>query len=253
MLKNNLHVAIIQSDLTWEDPNQNRINFSNEINKIEAEVDLIILPEMFTTGFTMNIDFAEKMDGKTVQWLKQIAIYKKTAITGSIIISENCNFYNRLLFVHPNGDLDYYDKHYLFTLSGEDKVFTSGSEKLLVNYKGWKICPFVCYDLRFPVWSNNTQNYDLLLYVANWPEKRISAWSTLLKARAIENMSYTIGVNRIGKDGNNIVYNGKSTVLDTFGNEISNIAISDSKTEIVILNKDQQDKIRLKLPFLQNL
>ena len=251
MLKNSLHVALIQSDLIWENPNQNRINFSEKINEIVDEVDLIILPEMFTTGFTMNIDFSEKMNGETVQWLQKIAIHKNVAITGSLIISENNKFYNRLLFAHPNGHVDYYDKHHLFALSGEDRVFEPGSKKLIVNYKGWKICPFVCYDLRFPVWSTNTQNYDLLLYVASWPKKRISAWSTLLKARAIENMSYTIGINRIGKDGNDLEYNGKSIALDAFGNEISNI--SASKVEIVVLDKKQQDQIRLKLPFLQDL
>lgn len=253
MQKNNLHVAIIQSDLVWKNPNQNRLNFSEKINNIDAKVDLIVLPEMFTTGFTINIDFAEQMNGETVQWLQKIAIHKNVAITGSLIVSEGSKFYNRLVFVHPNGTINKYDKRHLFTLSGEDKFFTSGSEKLMVNYRGWKICPFVCYDLRFPIWSSNTQNYDLLLYVASWPEKRISAWSALLKARAIENMSYTIGVNRIGTDGNGVTYNGKSIAIGTLGNEISNIADSVTKTEIVILDKHQQDQIRLKLPFLQDL
>lgn len=250
MLKNSLHVAIIQSDLVWESPIQNRLNFSKKIDEIDAEVDLIVLPEMFTTGFTMNVKFAEEMAGETVQWLRHIAFDKKVAIVGSLIILENNKFYNRLLFVHPNGTIDHYDKHHLFTLSGEDKVFTPGSKKLIVNYKGWKICPFICFDLRFPVWSFNTQNYDLLLYVASWPEKRISAWCALLKARSIENMSYTIGVNRIGKDGNDLVYNGKSIALDTFGNEISSMKDSSSKIDIVILNKQYQQQIRLKLPFL---
>lgn len=253
MQKDKLHVAIIQSDLVWENPNQNRINFLKKINAIEVEVDLIILPEMFTTGFTMNINFAEKMNGPTIQWLQQTAVTKNTAITGSIIISQANKFYNRLLFVYPDGTIDYYDKHHLFALSGEDKVFASGSEKLIVNYKGWKICPFICYDLRFPTWSTNSQNYDLLLYVASWPEKRISAWNTLLNARAIENMSYTIGVNRIGADGNGLLYNGNSVAIDTLGNKISNSMSSIPNTEILILSKSQQDQIRLKLPFLQNL
>lgn len=213
-----MKVALIQSDLFWENPKANRNYFEEKINGLTDKVDLIVLPEMFSTGFTMNPGaVAETMHGETVLWMQALAKAQKTAITGSVVIQESGDFYNRMLFVFPSGEIQFYDKKHLFTLAGEDKVYTAGNQKLIVEYMGWKICPMVCYDLRFPVFSRNIENYDLLLYVASWPEKRINAWDTLLRARAIENMSYVIGVNRIGVDGNEHPYSGHSQVIDCLG------------------------------------
>ena len=214
-----MKIALIQSPLVWEKPAANRNYFEEKINAIKEQVDLIVLPEMFSTGFTMNPeDVFETMQGETISWLQSIAKTKNSAITGSLVIKENHNYYNRLLFIFPSGETQYYDKRHLFTLAGEDKIYTTGKQKLIVEYKGWKICPLICYDLRFPVFARNVEEYDLLLYVANWPETRINAWDSLLKARAIENMSYVIGVNRIGIDNNRLEYNGHSQSLDFLGN-----------------------------------
>ena len=162
-------------------------------------------------------NIAEKMTGNTVLWMQRMARKQRIALVGSLVIEENKNYYNRLLFVHPCGKTEWYDKKHAFTLAGEDKVYTPGSEKLIVTFKGWKICPLICYDLRFPVWSRNAENYDVLIYVANWPAIRIQAWKALLKARAIENMSFTIGVNRIGIDANKYEYSGDSSILNCMG------------------------------------
>ena len=214
-----MKIALIQSSLVWENPKANRNNFEDKINAISEKVDLIVLPEMFTSGFTMNPkDVCEAIDGETVLWLKLIAKAKNSAITGSLIIKENNNYYNRLVFVFPSGEIQFYDKRHLFTLAGEEKVYTSGIKKLIIDYLGFKICPLICYDLRFPVFSRNTEEYDVLLYVANWPKVRINAWDALLKARAIENISYTIGVNRVGIDNNKLEYTGHSQIIDFSGN-----------------------------------
>ena len=252
-MMDNLKVALIQSDLVWENPKQNRDNFAAKIRTITKPVDLIILPEMFTTGFTMNPGpIAETMEGETILWMKKMSSEKQSVITGSVIIKDHNQFYNRLIFVKPSGSIDFYDKRHTFTLAGEDKIYTAGTEKLIIDYKGWKICPLVCYDLRFPVWARNVEDYDLLLYVANWPKPRIQAWNTLLKARAIENMCYCIGVNRIGKDETNIEYSGNSAVYDVLGENISNISPNKEQTEIVILNKEHIKINRKKLQFLND-
>lgn len=247
-----MKVALIQTDIIWEDTERNRINFEEKINTIVADVDLIVLPEMFTTGFSMHPErVAETMDGKSILWLQALAKSKNKAITGSLIIKENNNFYNRLVFVFPSGEIQYYDKRHLFSLAGEDKVYTSGAKRLIVEYKGWKICPLICYDLRFPVFSRNTEGYDLLLYVASWPKPRINAWDALLKARAIENMCYTVGVNRIGEDGNKYPYSGHSQVIDFLGNAI----IEPSNEEgVFITSVDKQPLLetRNKLGFLDD-
>ena len=252
-MQNELKIALIQANLVWENPIQNRINFSEKINTISEAVDLIILPEMFTSGFTMNANsVAEPMDGETMAWLKEKANEKRAVIIGSLVISENDNYYNRLVCVEPSGYITQYDKRHTFTLVGEHKVYTAGTEKVILNYKGWKICPLVCYDLRFPVWARNTEDYDLLLYVANWPKVRINAWDALLKARAIENMSYCVGVNRIGLDGNNYEYPGHSNAYDVLGHRIDSIPEHKEQIEIVILEKDHIKKYRDKLNFLND-
>jgi len=248
-----LKIALIQSDLAWENPKQNRAHFSKIINTISTPIDLVILPEMFTTGFSMNPEsIAETMDGETIRWLKTIAKNKDIAIAGSIIIKEEGNYYNRLVFVYPSGKIKTYDKRHTFTLAGEDEVFTSGKERLIIDYKGWKLCPMICYDLRFPVWARNTDAYDVLIYVANWPKPRIAAWETLLKARAIENMSYVIGVNRIGKDANQYEYSGNSAAFDSLGNTISKIKPDTAQTKMISLSKNEMLETRNKFQFLND-
>ena len=247
-----MKIALIQASLVWEKPEANRKYFEEKINSITEEIDLIILPEMFTTGFSMNPkNIAETMDGGTISLLKNLAKQKNVAITGSLIIAENGKFYNRLVFVFPSGEIKKYDKRHLFSLAGEEKIYTTGTEKLIVEYKGWKICPLICYDLRFPVFSRNVENYDLLIYVANWPKPRTNAWDTLLKARAIENMCYTIGVNRIGTDESNHEYVGHSQAVDFLGNSI----LEPQKAEgisTVILDKNQMLETRQKFGFLND-
>jgi predicted amidohydrolase len=247
-----MKIALIQTSLIWENPNENRSLIQYKINAISQYVDLIVLPEMFTSGFTMNPkNVAETMQGETILWLKYVAKSKNCAITGSLVIEENGNYFNRLVYVFPNGEIQYYDKRHLFTLAGEDKVYTSGTEKLIVTYKGFKICPLICYDLRFPVFSRNIEDYDVLIYVANWPKLRVNAWDILLKARAVENMSYVIGVNRIGIDNNNHEYVGHSQAVDFLGNYI----VEPYETEdifIVELSKEKMLETRSKLAFLND-
>lgn len=247
-----MKIALIQSSLFWEKPEANRVYFEEKINGINESVNLIVLPEMFSTGFTMDPSaVAETMQGETVLWMQSLAKAKSTAITGSLVIEESGNFYNRMLFVFPSGEIQIYDKKHLFTLAGEDKVYTAGSQKLIVDYLGWKICPMVCYDLRFPVFSRNTENYDLLLYVASWPEKRINAWDALLKARAIENMSYVVGVNRIGVDGNAHPYSGHTQAIGCLGeyllepNELESVFLID-------LDREKMLSVRKSFGFLND-
>ncbi|PKQ44895.1 amidohydrolase [Confluentibacter flavum] len=252
-MEDKLKVAIIQSNLVWENPKQNRENFSEKIETIHDIIDVIVLPEMFATGFTMNASgVAENMDGKTVEWMQKIASETNAAIIGSLIISEDNKYYNRLLFVEPSGTITYYDKRHTFTLAGENKVYASGTKKLIIDYKGWKICPLICYDLRFPVWARNTENYDALIYVANWPKPRILAWDTLLKARAIENMSYCIGVNRVGEDKDYNEYCGHSAVYDVLGNNITPIKPNKEHIEVVTLERSHINFYRNKLRFLDD-
>ncbi|SEC52079.1 Carbon-nitrogen hydrolase [Tenacibaculum sp. MAR_2009_124] len=252
-----LNVALMQIDLFWEDRQSNLHAIREKVYSLPEHIDLIILPEMFTTGFTMDpAKNAESMSGETVTWMRKLAKERNTAITGSVVIKEisknlkETRYYNRLLFAHPNGNIEHYDKKHTFTLAGEHEVYTAGKERILVQYKGWKICPLICYDLRFPVWARNTDDYDLLFYVANWPESRISAWDALLKSRAIENMSYTIGVNRVGRDANDHNYVGHSACFDALGNCLSKDINGKESTLIVTLEKETQDLLRKKFNFL---
>ena len=247
-----MKVAIIQTSLHWENSEVNRNHFTNKIKLIQEHVDLIVLPEMFTTGFTMNPNrVAETMEDKTVSWMKFIAGESQSAICGSVVIEENGNFYNRLLFVFPSGEIKQYDKRHLFTLSGEDSVYSNGTERLIIECKGYKICPLICYDLRFPVYSRNTDDYDLLLYVANWPKARTNAWDILLKARAVENMCFVIGVNRIGTDENGHDYTGHSQAVDFLGNYILEPQ-QDEGVFIVEFDRKEMLDTRNKLPFLND-
>jgi predicted amidohydrolase len=246
-----LKIALVQSSLIWENPKFNRVEFTKKIKIISNEVDVIILPEMFTTGFTMSPENINENEGlKTLEWMKEMALEKKAAIVGSIVFKEKDNNYNRLFFVEPNGSFTSYDKRHTFTLAGENLKYVAGNDRVLINFRGFLFCPMVCYDLRFPVWSRNTDGYDVLIYVANWPAPRIQAWDTLLKARAIENMSYAIGVNRIGIDEKGLQYSGHSSAYDSLGNQL---AFSD-KEEIlnVVISKEHLTKTRNKLRFLED-
>jgi predicted amidohydrolase len=249
----NLIVALLQTNLIWENPAKNRKLIEQQLAEVNELVDLIVLPEMFTSGFTMNPKaVAETMQGETIDWLKKIADEKNSAITGSLIIKENGKYYNRLVFVFPNGEIQYYNKRHLFTLAGEEKVYTAGKEKLIVEFKGLKICLLVCYDLRFPVYSRNVEEYDVLIYVANWPKPRINAWDILLKARAVENMSYVIGVNRVGFDANNHEYVGHSQAIDSLGNYL----IEPQEKEglfVLFVEKEKLHETRKKLNFLNDM
>ncbi len=218
-----LTISLVQSDLYWEEPEANMASFEEKISMID-HTDLIILPEMFTTGFSMNPEkLAEPVGGRTFKWMRQMAVAKNAAITGSYIIKDGGQYFNRLYFVFPDGTAEKYDKKHLFTLAGEGVAYNAGTEKLVVEFRDWRICPLICYDLRFPVWarseksSDHLYQYDLLLCVANWPEPRILAWDSLLRARAIENIAYGAGVNRIGKDGSQMNYTGHSAVYSFKG------------------------------------
>ena len=247
-----MKIAILQTALVWENPAANRIHFEEKINAIDEPVDLIVLPEMFTSGFTMHPNLvAETMQGETMVWLQQLAKEKNVAIAGSLVITDKGNFYNRLVFVFPSGEVQFYDKRHLFTLAGEDKKYIAGKEKVIIDYLGWKICPLICYDLRFPVFARNSEEYDVLLYVANWPNTRINAWDALLKARSIENMCYTIGVNRIGVDANHHIYNGHSQVQDYLGRDIIAPQEFDG-VFIATLEKSALLETRQKLGFLND-
>lgn len=245
-----MKIALVQTSLVWENPIENRALLDEKLSAILPNTDLIVLPEMFTTGFTMQPHHCtETMEGSTIEWMQRLAQKCHAALVGSVVIKENSNYYNRLLFVHPEGKIEFYDKRHRFTLAGEDQVYTAGKKRLIVDYRGWKICPLICYDLRFPVFSRNTENYDISLYVANWPEPRIQAWDVLLRARAVENMCYTIGVNRVGTDGNNHSYVGHSQAVDCFGNYL----LAPQTTEAIFyveLDKTQLEDNRKRFAFL---
>jgi omega-amidase len=247
-----LKVALVQTDLVWENKKQNLSNIEKSIELLSADIDVIILPEMFNTGFSMNpAPIAETMEGDAVNWMKRISHEKNAAITGSLIITEGNGYYNRLIWMLPDGSYSFYDKKHLFTLAGEQNFYKAGNKSIIVEYKGWKICPMICYDLRFPVWLRNTENYDCLIVVANWPERRISHWEHLLVARAIENQCFVIGVNRVGTDGNDFYYNGSTMIVNPMGKKM--LKISDLNTVVVAsLKYNQITQIRKDLPFLND-
>lgn len=245
-----MNVSLIQTDLSWEDPKANLSRIETQLDLLPAASQLVILPEMFTSGFTMNPQaVAEPMNGPTLSWLRQKAADLEVAITGSYVVESDGEYYNRLVWVFPDGRYQSYDKRHLFTLAGEHEHYKAGTERLLVEWQGWKICPLICYDLRFPVWSRNTVGYDLLIYVANWPERRRHHWRSLLMARAIENQSYTIGLNRVGVDGKDFRYTGDSCVIDYAGEIRASLAI-ESTTITVKLDKDTQQAYRKRFAFL---
>lgn len=247
-----MQISIIQAPLSWENPEANRNYFTKKLQEVPSGTLLVVLPEMFTSGFTMNPEnVSETMDGATIHWMKAIAKERNFAITGSVVIREEEKYYNRSLFVFPTGEVEFYDKRHRFSLAGEDKVYTRGTNRKIINYLGWNICLLICYDLRFPVFSRFNDDYDVLIYVANWPQPRINAWDALLKARAIENMSYVVGVNRIGEDENQNHYPGHSQVLDFLGNPII-APFGEETIATVQLDKETMVANRNKFGFLRD-
>lgn len=248
-----LNISLIQADIIWEDKAANLSQYMQYIAGIQEKKEVVVLPEMFSTGFTMNTQaLGETMDGPTVLWMKDMAAKYRCILTGSLIIQEGEHYYNRLLWVQPDGVVGHYDKRHLFAYGDEHNHFTAGGKRLITSVKGFRICPMVCYDLRFPVWARNLGDaYDVLLYVANWPDKRSLAWKTLLQARAIENQCYVVGVNRVGTDIKGLNYSGDSSVFGPLGEVIcqeTNKAI----VQTVTLEKDVVTKTREQLPFLND-
>jgi len=258
-----LHVTCIQSPLHWQDSEANRNMFEEKIRSIKEYTEIIVLPEMFSTGFSMEPEqHAETMDGPTVSWMKKLAAEKRVIITGSIIIREGEDFYNRLIWMLPNGEYGVYDKRHLFGYAEEDLHYAPGNKRLIASVKGWRVNLLVCYDLRFPVWARQSNSffnpiedsepeYDLLIYVANWPERRSHAWKTLLQARAIENQCYVIGLNRVGADGNDIAYSGDSMIIDPLGD----VLVTNNGEAVnlsCVLDKKHLQDVRTKFPFLKD-
>lgn len=265
-----LTLTIIQTSLHWENKTANLQQLEEKINRIQERTEIVILPEMFSTGFSMKPELlAETMEGDTVAWMKRVAASRRIILTGSIIIEENGEYYNRLIWMLPNGQFGHYDKRHLFAYADEHEHYAPGHKRLIASVKGWKINLLICYDLRFPVWSrqqvtattlsdmaganagNGDAEYDLLIYVANWPERRNHAWKTLLQARAIENQCFVAGVNRVGNDGNNIYHSGDSMIIDPMGKVLYTKA-HDEDTFTITLQKETLDEIRHKLPFLRD-
>ena len=265
-----LTITTIQTDLKWEDKAANLRTLENKILSIPGNTELVVLPEMFSTGFSMRPEaFAERMDGPTLAWMRSVAARKRIILTGSVIIEDEGNYFNRLIWMLPNGEYGFYDKRHRFAYAGEDKQYTAGDRRLVTSVKGWKILPLVCYDLRFPVWSRQTPaprrqdasgqtpqpapdapslEYDILIYVANWPQRRSLAWKTLLQARAIENQSYVVGLNRVGDDGNNIYHSGDSMIIDPLG-EILYHGAEKEDIFTITLQKETLTDIRQRFPF----
>ncbi|MFN4147330.1 MAG: amidohydrolase [Runella sp.] len=244
-----LHLALVQTDLFWENPTANLAMLEEKITNISQPVDLIVLPEMFTSGFTMNpATVAEPMNLTTFKWLRQMAAQTGAVVTGSYVVREGTQFFNRLVWMQPDGQFDTYDKRHLFRMGNEHQHYTAGQRRIVKTWKGWRICPLICYDLRFPVWSRNVGlEYDALLYVANWPAVRQGVWDTLLQARAIENLSYCIGVNRIGPDGNDTNHTGGSAVID-FKGEVLIRHYDHGEILYCTLQKEPLDAFRERFP-----
>ncbi|MEL6942079.1 MAG: amidohydrolase [Bacteroidota bacterium] len=247
-----MNITLIQTTLAWEDVDANLVLLAKQLTSITAQTDLILLPEMFTTGFSMNAQqLAETMDGRTIDWMQKQAKKYDAVVAGSFIVKEKEKFYNRLIWMYPNGEYKQYDKRHLFTMAEEHLTYEAGKEKLIVEWKGWKICPLICYDLRFPVWSRNVENYDLLIYLANWPATRSFHWKTLLQARAIENQSFIVGLNCVGKDGNGYYYTGDSCIISPAGEWLFQAA--DRKVvHTQNISRSDLDTLRKKLPFLKD-
>lgn len=247
-----LRVTLVQTELAWHDPEANRRMLDEKLRPLTGATDLVVLPEMFTTGFTMAPEqAAEVANGSSIDWLREKARDLNAVVTGSISTRDGKHFYNRLTWMRPDGTSDSYDKRHLFRMGREHQHYAGGTMRLIVELNGWRICPLICYDLRFPVWSRNRyregNDYDALIYVANWPARRRYAWQTLLKARAIENLSYCIGVNRIGVDGGGVEHTGDSAALDFLGQPLLSES-AQAFVETVTLNRAALDEHRTRFP-----
>ncbi len=253
---NDLRITTVQADLVWENKIENLLKFDELLRGVKrGDTDVIVLPEMFTTGFSMKpAEFAESMNDATIFWLKKKAWELDTAITGSFICTENGHFYNRLVWMQPDGTVSVYDKRHRFTLAKENAFYTEGSQKLVVEWRGWRICPLICYDLRFPVWARNTKSngqvdYDILMYVANWPIARSHHWRILTEARAVENQSFVVAVNRVGTDANGYEHRGDTSVIDYSGEILLRRSFTEG-VDTTILSKVKLENYRKKFGFL---
>ena len=255
-----LTISTIQTNLHWENKQANLQMLEEKISSLYQKTEIVVLPEMFSTGFSMHAEtLAETIDGTTIEWMKKLSSESRVILTGSLIIEENKKYYNRLIWMMPNGEYGYYDKRHLFAFGGEDKHYNPGNKRLITSVKGWKLNMQVCYDLRFPVWArqsaskneNSGYEYDVLVYIANWPERRSHAWKTLLCARAIENQCYVVAVNRVGKDGNDIYHSGNSLVIDPLGEVLYHMA-DDEDIFTITLQKERLEEVRTKFPFLKD-
>lgn len=245
---NDLRVTLVQTEQYWQDPEKNREQFARKLEN-PPKTDVILLPEMFPTGFTMEAEkCAESTNGSSVSWMKNWSHKHGIALTGSIITEEGGNYFNRMYWCPPDGKVEFYNKRHLFRMADEHHHYTPGRERKVVNYRGWRILLQVCYDLRFPVWSRSRNDYDAIFYVANWPTPRINAWDTLLRARAIENLCYVCGVNRVGSDGLDIPYDGHSVVIDPKGHTILEGPVREEWIKTTVLSKEELDRFRQKFP-----
>ena len=250
-MKNKLKILLVQTNLFWKDKQANLLNIELQLSS-SKDVDIILLPEMFNTGFCPAYNYlAEPMNGETIKWMLKISKKKKSAVAGSLMIKDGPNIFNRLIWISKNGIVKSYDKRHLFSLINEDKYISKGDKRLIVREEGWKICPLICYDLRFPVFSRNNVEYDVLIFLANWPEKRIDAWKSLLKARAIENQCYSIGVNITGNDGLGVSFNGNSLAFNPLGNNL-NKPNCNNNIIYLIIEKNSIISVRKKLNFLND-
>ena len=248
-MSNTLSIATIQFDVKWEDKQSNFRYVEQQLLSIDKATQLVILPEMFSTGFSMNPSLlAESMEGETVKWMTELAEKFSVALMGSIIVSENGNNFNRMIFAKPDGEIEFYDKRHLFRMGEENNHYTGGKQRKIFNFLGWRICPQICYDLRFPVWSRNRNDYDLLVYVASWPKARRDVWRTLAIARAMENQSYVAIANRVGVDGMNLEYSGDSMIIDYKGDIIAEAVLGESSVVNAIIDKQQLIEFKDKFP-----
>lgn len=251
-MKDQINISVIQADLRWEDKSKNLAKFESLCLSIKEPMDLIVLPEMFTTGFSMNVEeLAEEMDGQSVFWMKAMSKLKNCVISGTLIIKEEDKFFNRHLWISPNGEIEYYDKRHLFRLAKEHNYYTAGTQQKVVDLHGWKVNLNTCYDLRFPVWSRNQMEYDIILNAANWPVPRINAWKVLNQARAIENLAYVVACNRVGEDAKGNLYSGESAIVDFSGEVIQSLSMKEGILNAT-LDKTALQTFRTKFPFHQD-
>lgn len=247
-----MKICLLQRDIVWNNPLQNRKRIDEAIDGLAEDTDVVVLPEMFSTGFAPQpAGLAESNNGDTLRWMKARATEHHCAFAGSLAVESEGKFFNRFYFVKPDGSANFYDKHHLFTYGGEDKTYTPGTEQVIVEFRGWRIALFVCYDLRFPAWSRNKKAYDLALYVASWPTSRVDVWNTLLKARAIENQCFVAGVNRVGEDPS-CKYCGCSTIVNPYGQVMVSCGRDVEQTAEAELDLEKLRAFRKKFPVLDD-